>query len=1146
MGKLIIHKLLVSYPDIQTIYLLIRDKNRTPHQRLVDLLETPLFEDLRKSKGPGFLTWALEKLTIIKGDLRQNRLGINEGDMHKLKGTHVVIHCAAHQDFNAPIDVAVQTNVIGSEELLRVAKQMKNLSSFIFISSAYVNSNQCGKGIRCDERVYPLNFDLYKIIKKTSRQQPTEEAIMSIVKQYPNTHSFTKALAESVLISNQEGIPLVIMRPSMLGPTYKEPFSGWTETLCACGSLFLYMGLGMVNVLPGDPNSIVDVVPADLAVNQILATAVHVGLDFLNSRTRPAIFHIATSHSHPLRWGYCTQTAASYWHRNPPSRSTTSNASMVMVPTVRYFHTQFLLKYELPARAYSFFSNVMNSPFHQKQASKVKNMVSKSKSFVTQDLLHFLENEWIFNTTHSQPIQALLNDSSPKPHTLDFTWSSIDWHFYLNYFCYGIHKYIMKENVAKPEPHEMEFDRNYGRDILSDNSDQVMMFPDLRFAIFTGYNVESPNSSSESQNRIKMEVLESDRVRQVIRDLANAEGKNEAEILKDAELVLERMESKMNLTTMRALGYMFRKIWRKLYRQINVNNSGLENLKKLTSAGSAIVYVPSHRSYIDFLLMSYILFEAHLPLPHIAAGEDFLGIKFVCALLRAGGAFFMKRSFKGDLLYSALFTEYVQQLLLNRVPIEFFIEGTRSRTGKSLQPKFGLSGIILESFFSGQLDDIHFVPVMCNYERIVEEDVYPKELLGTPKRSESLQGLIDARYILKQDYGRISIKIGEPISIKQFSGDLKQKVEEGRMETKPGVSKDLDFNNENNKKFINEKLGHKINYEINQKCVWSSVSIVSAVLLTYRFGISKDDLIDSMTWIQKYILSLGVGCFDWLLEQNPGALVDRGLELLENCIFRKKVGDIICVDSDPESIIVLASHRNKITHFFFKESAVLCAFSAGVWRKGSKKDAENDEKAEESTTLDISDLKAETQFVHDILQLEFIFKEDPDSTEDFQSTISGLISRKMITANSSMDLLTLNPQARPQYEFFCGLLWPFLESYWVTCLLLFQLHPEGIPISSTLERCQWLADNLHKQGKCFSAESISKDTLNNALILFAKKNVIVVSNGKVSLTKAYKEDPKLFSDLVLKINRLRKRVNFNNDTEDITSILSKFPILSKL
>lgn len=139
--------------------------------------------------------------------------------------------------------------------------------------------------------------------------------------------------------------------------------------------------------------------------------------------------------------------------------------------------------------------------------------------------------------------------------------------------------------------------------------------------------------------------------------------------------------------------------------------------------------MPSHRSYIDFLMMSYILWEYSLPLPHIAAGEDFLGIKYVCELLRAGGAFFLRRSFKGDLLYSAIFTvwnfffleffffeifcgmknlayffssqEYVQQLVEVGCPLEFFIEGTRSRSGKTLQPKYGLLGTLFlsEIFF---------------------------------------------------------------------------------------------------------------------------------------------------------------------------------------------------------------------------------------------------------------------------------------------------------------------------------------------------------------------------------------------------------------------------------------------------------------
>jgi len=115
---------------------------------------------------------------------------------------------------------------------------------------------------------------------------------------------------------------------------------------------------------------------------------------------------------------------------------------------------------------------------------------------------------------------------------------------------------------------------------------------------------------------------------------------------------------------------------------------------RASMANGPLVLLPNHRSYMDFMIISYIFFEYDLPLPHIAAGEDFLNVMFVNWIFRRSGAFFLRRSFKGDILYSALFSEYVHRLVLDWSPIEFFIEGTRSRTGKSLHPKFGLLSMV--------------------------------------------------------------------------------------------------------------------------------------------------------------------------------------------------------------------------------------------------------------------------------------------------------------------------------------------------------------------------------------------------------------------------------------------------------------------
>lgn len=175
---------------------------------------------------------------------------------------------------------------------------------------------------------------------------------------------------------------------------------------------------------------------------------------------------------------------------------------------------------------------------------------------------------------------------------------------------------------------------------------------------------------------------------------------------------------------------------------------------------------------MDFLLISYICYELEFPLPAIAAGMDFFHMKVVGELLRRCGAFFIRRSFGNDQLYWAIFTEYVQTHIANGdQPMEFFLEGTRSRSGKSLHPKVGLLSTVLEPFFRRQVYDIVLLPISMSYGKILEETLYSYELLGFPKPKESTSGLMKARTILDSNFGDIFVDFCEPISVRKYVGD---------------------------------------------------------------------------------------------------------------------------------------------------------------------------------------------------------------------------------------------------------------------------------------------------------------------------------------------------------------------------------------
>jgi glycerol-3-phosphate O-acyltransferase len=214
----------------------------------------------------------------------------------------------------------------------------------------------------------------------------------------------------------------------------------------------------------------------------------------------------------------------------------------------------------------------------------------------------------------------------------------------------------------------------------------------------------------------------------------------------------------------RAFDIGLRLLWNRLYDGISATR--LDALRRIAS-DATVVYVPCHRSHIDYLLLSFLIYHQGLAPPHVAAGAN-LNLPFVGGLLRRGGAFFLRRSLRGDALYAAVFAEYLHAMIVRGFPIEYFVEGGRSRTGRTLPPRAGLLAMTVESWLRAPVRPLVFVPVYIGYERLLEGDAYVAELSGRPKRRESLLGLLRSLRRLREHFGRVHVNVGEPIPLGAF------------------------------------------------------------------------------------------------------------------------------------------------------------------------------------------------------------------------------------------------------------------------------------------------------------------------------------------------------------------------------------------
>ncbi len=284
------------------------------------------------------------------------------------------------------------------------------------------------------------------------------------------------------------------------------------------------------------------------------------------------------------------------------------------------------------------------------------------------------------------------------------------------------------------------------------------------------------------------EVLRGRAVRALVAQEAIDRNIPRREALQSAKAMFEEIAANYSHIFVRLMERVFRRLWTRIYDGVVVAHA---DTIATVAAGNELVYVPCHRSTMDDVLMPYAIYSHGFAVPHIAAGIN-LNLPVVGPLLRKGGAFFMRRSFRGSPLYSAVFTRYLGAIMARGHPIQYFIEGGRSRTGRSLSPKTGMLSMTLRSYLRQPVRPIMFVPVYIGYERVMEVDSYVGELSGKPKEKETLLGFLRSLKHLRENFGHVHVNIGEPIALAplldQYQPEWRDKLgQEGRAAVGPAV-----------------------------------------------------------------------------------------------------------------------------------------------------------------------------------------------------------------------------------------------------------------------------------------------------------------------------------------------------------------------
>jgi glycerol-3-phosphate O-acyltransferase len=377
----------------------------------------------------------------------------------------------------------------------------------------------------------------------------------------------------------------------------------------------------------------------------------------------------------------------------------------------------------------------------------------------------------------------------------------------------------------------------------------------------------------------------------------------------------QEIAAHISYPTIRLIDRFLSWLWNRIYDGIVLNN--VETLHE-AAKGHEVVYVPCHRSHVDYLLLGYIVYHQGLSIPHTAAGIN-LNMPVIGSILRRGGAFFLRRSFKGNRLYAAVFNAYLHQILTRGHSIEYFVEGGRSRTGRLLPAKGGMLAMTVNSYLHAPRRPIVFVPVSFGYEKLIEGDSFISELSGAEKKKESLLGLIRSVRALKENFGKVYVNIGEPIRLEALLNEACPDWRNSPVpydERPPWVERTID------------ELGSRIMKGINCAAAVTPISLLATVLLaTPKQTMGELELERQLRLYVDLLSRFRYAGTVSLPEWTAGEIIAHGEKMKVVERTSHPLGDVLHMTE--REAVLMTYFRNSVLHLFAVPASIACCFIQG-------------------------------------------------------------------------------------------------------------------------------------------------------------------------------------------------------------------------
>jgi glycerol-3-phosphate O-acyltransferase len=560
----------------------------------------------------------------------------------------------------------------------------------------------------------------------------------------------------------------------------------------------------------------------------------------------------------------------------------------------------------------------------------------------------------------------------------------------------------------------------------------------------------------KSRQQIKELVLMDERVNIEIDRLALGNEKRRKQLKKKAGEYFEEIAADYNMAYIQAFITALNWFWKKIFEGIDVDMTGLAKVREWARRGP-LIYVPSHKSHIDYLILNHTLYNYHMHTPRITAGKN-LAFWPMGKIFRKCGAFFIRRSFKGKKLYSEVFQRYIKSLLEEGHPIEFFIEGGRSRNGKLMLPKTGFLSILLRAYHEGFCKDLIFVPASISYDRIIEEKAYHKEIGGSLKKSESLSQMIKARKFLKKRYGKIYIRFNHPFSLNEYLGQ--------RDSSEINAPRNLAF--------------HLVQ-SINAVSTVTPLSLISmAILVNHQKGFHLSELAETTNILLQFIKRYDIPTASTLIDSSKA--IEETLSLLLNQKVVDSLEDTLGEEETfyyvgEEKKVKLEYYKNSIIHFFIPHSFVAISLLTG---------SEDDK--------DLKSIISDYGFLKHLFKNEFVFDENEDLQKKAISSTEYFLDSEFLSRSQANDGYKITKLGYDKLPTWAALSKTFLESYWIAAKVMIQQKNKDGTKENLVKKMNYLGKRFQKLGVIDHIGALSDLNFKNA-ISFIDKDILKTQAG---------------------------------------------------